>query len=211
MSQLSAILLVGAVLFAVLDWVAVARNAAGLEYVAKPLTTLALLVMAATLDVTHDASWAWRVVALALCLVGDVFLMLPRDAFVQGLASFAAAQVTFTVSFLTAEVHLVRLVAALVVAVPVAALLARRFVGAISRTGRADLVVPVVAYVIVISAMAVGSVSAGAVVAIAGALLFMVSDSLIAESRFVRSRPWQPVGIMVTYHLALIGLVLGLL
>lgn len=211
MSQVTVILLVGAAFFAALDWVAVARNATGLEYVAKPLTTLALLATATTLDVTHDASWVWRVVALVLCLLGDVFLMLPRDAFVQGLASFAAAQLAFTVSFLTDEVHVVRLVAALVVAVPVAVFLARRFVGAISRAGRADLVAPVVAYVIVISAMAVGSVSTGAVVAIVGALLFMVSDSLIAESRFVRPRPWHPVGIMITYHFALVGLVLGLL
>jgi len=39
----------------------------------------------------------------------------------------------------------------------------------------------------------------------------MLSDALIAETRFVKARPWQPVGIMVTYHLALTGLVLGLL
>jgi ElaB/YqjD/DUF883 family membrane-anchored ribosome-binding protein len=39
----------------------------------------------------------------------------------------------------------------------------------------------------------------------------MVSDALIAETRFVKARPWHSVGIMVTYHLALAGLVLGLL
>jgi uncharacterized membrane protein YhhN len=73
------------------------------------------------------------------------------------------------------------------------------------------LVVPVVAYLIVISAMAVAAVGGGSVVAILGAASFMVSDSLIAESRFVKSRRWHSVGIMVTYHVALAGLVLGLL
>ncbi|MFM7410725.1 MAG: lysoplasmalogenase family protein [Actinomycetota bacterium] len=46
-------------------------------------------------------------------------------------------------------------------------------------------------------------------VAIAGAVFFMVADSLIAESRFVREQRWHGVGIMVTYHAALAGLVLG--
>ena len=53
------------------------------------------------------------------------------------------------------------------------------------------------------------SVGAGSPLAIAGAVLFMASDALIAESRFVRERAWHPVTIMVTHHLALTGLVLG--
>jgi YhhN family len=46
---------------------------------------------------------------------------------------------------------------------------------------------------------------------IVGALLFMLSDSLIAETRFVRPHAWAPVTIMVTYHLGQAGLVLSLL
>jgi hypothetical protein len=48
-------------------------------------------------------------------------------------------------------------------------------------------------------------------IGIAGAIFFMLSDALIAEHRFVKERSWQPVGIMVTYHVALAGLALGLL
>ena len=41
----------------------------------------------------------------------------------------------------------------------------------------------------------------------AGALLFLASESLIAEQRFVKDRAWQPVAIVVSpNHLALIGL-----
>lgn len=209
MTSTAAVFLVLAVVAAVLDWVAVARESAVLEYVSKPGATLAFLATAASLDVPHGAPWTWRLVALAFCVLGDVFLMLPRDAFVPGLASFALAQISFTIGFVTDEVRVERLVIGLLVAVPAAMLLARRFVGAIRRAGRGDLVGPVVVYVVVISAMAVGSVAAGSAVAIAGAVIFMVSDSLIAESRFVAARPWHPVGIMVTYHLALAGLVLG--
>lgn len=210
MSTLSWIALALAGVLAVIDWVAVARRSKMLEYLSKPTATLALLAVALTLDVVHDASWAWRIAALVFCLAGDVFLMLPRDAFVPGLASFAVAQVLFSVSFVVSGVDRGRLFAAVIVAVPVAVLLGRRFVTAIRQRGRPELVAPVVVYIGVISAMAVTAVAAGPIVAVIGAVLFMVSDSLIAESRFVEQRRWHGVGIMVTYHLALAGLVLGL-
>jgi len=210
-TPLSVLFLCLAAALAVLDWVAVGRNSAVFEYVSKPSATVALLLTAATLDVSHDAPWSWRLVALAFCVAGDVFLMLPRDAFIPGLASFAVAQILFTVSFATSDVSGGRLVVGLIIAIPASGLLARRFVGAIRKSGHGELAVPVVVYMVVISAMAVGSIAAGSAVAIAGAVLFMASDSLIAESRFVREQRWHGVGIMVTYHLALAGLVLGLL
>ena len=43
-----------------------------------------------------------------------------------------------------------------------------------------------------------------------GAVLFYCSDALIAWRRFVRPKPWQPLVIIVTYHLAQAGLVLSL-
>lgn len=192
------------------DWVAVAMGKRRLEYVCKPVATTAFLLTAATLDVADGASWSWSLAALVLCLMGDVFLMLPRDAFVQGLASFALAQMMFTVSFAVDKTNGGRLVVGLVVVLPVAAFLARRFVAAIRTAGQVALVLPVSVYIVVISTMAVASVAGGSAIAMAGATLFMLSDSLIAEMRFVKARPWHPVGIMVTYHLALAGLVLGL-
>lgn len=211
MTSASWVFLIVACAAAVLNWAAVARESAVLEYASKPVATLALLATALSLDVVQDATWGWRLLALGFCLAGDVFLMLPRDAFVPGLASFAVAQVMFTVSFMTDTIDVGRLAVGAVVIVPVAVLLVRRFVGGIRGVGRTDLVAPVLVYVAVISVMAVASMAAGPVVAAAGAVIFMGSDSLIAESRFVKSRRWQPVAIMVTYHLALAGLVLGLL
>ena len=205
------ILLSVAVVMSVVDWVAVARDHSALEYVSKPAATVAFLATAVTLDVVHDASWAWRVVALIFCILGDVFLMLPINAFVPGLASFAVAQVMFAISFATGETSALRWIVAAIVAIPVVLVLAKRFVGAIRRAGHAELVVPVSVYVVVITAMAVAAVASGSWVAVAGATIFMVSDALIAETRFVKTRPWHSVGIMVTYHLALAGLVLGLL
>ena len=65
-------------------------------------------------------------------------------------------------------------------------------------------------YMIVIAAMATSAIAGATAIGIVGAIFFMLSDSLIAEHRFVKERSWQPVGIMVTYHVALAGLSLGL-
>lgn len=200
-----------AAIMSLADWVAVARQNASLEYVSKPAATAAFALFAVFVDVEHTPSWVWLVVALVFCLFGDVFLMLSGNRFVPGLASFAVAQVMFTVGFAVGETSGVRWLVAAVIAVPVASLLAHRFVGAIRRSGHPELVVPVSVYVVVITTMAVAAVASGSWVAVAGAVVFMLSDALIAETRFVKARPWQPVGIMVTYHLALSGLVLSLL
>jgi uncharacterized membrane protein YhhN len=44
-----------------------------------------------------------------------------------------------------------------------------------------------------------------------GASLFLVSDGLLALGRFWREFRWLSVAVMVTYHLALLFLVLGVL
>lgn len=194
-----------------LNWIAVGKKNAILEYISKPSATIAFLLTVATFDVVHDAPWGWRIAAFVFCLAGDVFLMLPKDAFIPGLASFAVAQILFTISFATGEITATRLIVGLVVAIPLAAFLARRFVTAIRVSGHGELVAPVCVYMIVISAMAVGAIGSGNAVAIAGAFIFMASDSLIAETRFVKERAWHSVGIMVTYHIALAGLALSIL
>lgn len=211
MTNLSSVFLALAAVFSVLNWISVGRKHSLWEYISKPASTVAFLCVLVTVDVVHDAPWGWRIAAFAFCLAGDVFLMLPKNAFIPGLASFAVAQILFTVSFATGETTATGVVAGLVVAVPLAALLARRFVTALRASGHADLVIPVCVYMVVISAMAVGSIASGDAIAIVGALLFMLSDSLIAETRFVKARAWHGVGIMVTYHFALAGLVLGVL
>lgn len=198
-------------MFSILNWIAVGRKNTILEYISKPASTVAFLLVLVTVDVVHDASWAWRIAAFVFCLLGDVFLMLPRDSFVPGLASFAVAQLLFTVGFAAGETTSARTIVGLVIIVPVAVVLARRFIRAIRTAAHSELVVPVAVYMVVISAMSIGAIAEGSPVAIAGALIFMVSDSLIAETRFVKERSWHSVGIMVTYHLVLAGLALGVL
>jgi len=205
------ILLGVASVLAAFDWYAIARGLRRVEHICKPGATLALALVAATIDPAYSDTRTVFVLALLASLVGDVLLMLPTDRFVAGLGSFFVAQVLYTMGFaLHGGSFADYMIGAAIVAVLVVPL-CLRFVGALRRNGREKLIVPVLAYMGAIGAMAASAIASGNAFAIVGALLFVTSDSLIAETRFVRERPWGPVAIMVTYHLAQAGLVLSLL
>ena len=210
MTETSIVLVCLAGLVSVIDWVAVALEKKSWEYVAKPSATILFLLTAVSIDASSSTVQVWRCIALVFCLAGDVFLMLPKNSFVQGLGSFAVAQILLAVSFVVDGPELAPAVIAGVIALGAVWSLSRRFIGALRRHGRGGLIVPVVVYMTVITVMVVSAASTGPLVAIVGAVLFMVSDSLIAEHRFVTPRRWQSTVIMVTYHAALAGLVLGL-
>jgi len=203
-------LLVVAVVLAVGDWLAVARDDKRLEYVCKPGTLAALIGVALTLDPAHGDARAWFILALALSLAGDVFLMLPSDRFVAGLASFLFAHVAYVIGLTRHGGSAAALFVAAVPVVIVTGLLGARFLRAARATGHDELVGPLIAYMTVIAAMVTCAVASGNALAAIGAVLFMASDALIAETRFVGPRIWAPVVIMVTYHLGQAGLTLSL-
>jgi uncharacterized membrane protein YhhN len=58
--------------------------------------------------------------------------------------------------------------------------------------------------------MVASALASGVPLAATGAVLFMVSDTLIAWNRFVRPLEWAPITIIVTYHLAQAALVVSL-
>ena len=206
MTSPAAFLLGMAAVFAVADWLAVWRGSKGLEYVAKPLALVALIGVALTLVPEDESMRTWFVVALVLSLAGDVFLMLPRNLFVVGLAAFLLGHVAYVVGFGVGESWpwiLGVAAVALAVGTPI--------VRALLRDGHRELLGPVVAYMAVISLMVACAIGDGDPRAVAGSALFMFSDSLIAWNRFVRPLAWAPVTIMVTYHLGQAGLVVSVL
>ena len=191
------------------DWVAVARREKTVEYVCKPATMLALIAVALALHSAHADRRVWFVAALALSMLGDVFLMLEADLFVAGLGSFLLAHVAYTVGLRLHGGTGAAWGAAVVAVLAFDAVLARPVFAAVRRR-HPELLGPVVAYVIVISAMVSAAIASGSVLAAVGAGLFFSSDTLIAWERFVRPRPWAPLAIIVTYHLGQAGLALSL-
>ncbi len=192
------------------DWVAVSRSATPLEYVCKPGTLAALVAVAVVLDPTNGDARAWFVAALVLSLLGDVFLMLPSDRFVAGLASFLLAHLAYVVGLTRDGGSLGVILIASIPVVLVAAVLGARFLRAALAAGARELVGPLVTYMAVIAAMVSCALASGNALAAAGAVLFMASDASIAETRFVRPRNWGPLFIIITYHLGQAGLTLSL-
>ena len=183
-----------AVAAAVADWVAVDRGAKALEYLCKPLTLALLIGAAMALDPAHADVRTWFVVALVLCLVGDVLLMLPQDLFVPGLVAFLFGHVAYVIGMLVDGPDLRRAaVGAVLVAIAVA-VVGRRVLRGVRAGAEPELERPVVAYMGVISIMVVSAIGVGHPAGVAGAGLFYASDSLIAWNRFVRGVAPRPAG-----------------
>lgn len=195
---------------AVADWFAVSAGIRRLEYVCKPGTMLALIGCAVLLRPASGVERTWFVAALALGMFGDVFLMLPRDRFLPGLSAFLLGHLAFVAGFVSGGQARPRVALAGVVLAMAAAILLPRILGGARSHRQATVVPALLAYFVVISLMVAAAFGSRQPLAIVPASLFLGSDCLIAFRRFVAPRPWMPLTITVTYHLAQAGLVLWL-
>ena len=98
--RLSLTLIWVALLFAALDWAAVARGWKALRYIAKPAVMVCLI---AWLGV--NGGWSgvllWFTAGLLFSLAGDIFLMLPKERFTAGLAAFLLAHLAYIIGLNT--------------------------------------------------------------------------------------------------------------
>jgi uncharacterized membrane protein YhhN len=211
MTTFAAVLLALAAVVAVVDWCAVHAQRKPVEYVCKPLTLLVLVVVAATVSPAYESRRVAFVVALVLSLCGDVFLMLRRDMFAFGLASFLLGHVAYIVGLRVGPSDGVALIAASVGVVVIAAVVGSRVVRGVVAHGHRELVGPVVAYMAVLAAMFACALATLNPLAGLGAGLFFCSDAVLAWNRFVRALPWGPLAVIVSYHLGQALLVLSLL
>ena len=173
-------------------------------YLFKPLTVVWLLVLALTVAEPVSARYQFAVVVgLAFSLAGDVFLMLPGDRFLPGVASFLLAHLAYLVAFTSG----VPFGANLPLLAPYA-LLGGVMLGVLWRHLGA-MRLPVVVYVAAIVVMAWQAAgraaslgTAGVLLAAAGAALFVVSDAVLAVNRFRRRFRSAQAVIHATYYAA---------
>lgn len=169
-------------------------------YLFKPLAT-GLILALALLGEGDGRYRALIALGLVFSLAGDVFLMLPRDRFVAGLASFLVAHLLYAAAF---GWH--GSAASAVLLLPFAAwgLLLLRALW--PRLG--PLRAPVLAYAAALMAMAwlacvrAGAGIPGALPAAAGAALFVLSDSALAFNRFRRPLRHAQALVLGTYFAA---------
>lgn len=145
-------------------------------------------------------------VALVFSLIGDVFLMLPGNYFIPGLASFLVAHLFYIALFRQGQAWFPSKKALASVLAVGASMYAVIWGG----LGDPILKGAVAAYVCVIALMAaqaIGRATAsprdgGASWVALGACIFMVSDSLIAINKFVTPVPLSSLWILATYYVA---------
>jgi uncharacterized membrane protein YhhN len=156
-------------------------------YVFKPLTVvLVILIALQNKFAAAPPLYKQLVVAGLVCsLAGDVFLMLPRERFVAGLACFLVAHVCYIAAFAAGGGRTFSWLGAGVLALYGALMLRLLW----PRLGK--LKAPVSVYVAAILLMAWQALNrwmmvgdAGSASAFAGAVLFVVSDSALAWNRF---------------------------
>jgi uncharacterized membrane protein YhhN len=159
---------------------------------------IALLLQLA-LTRTEGRLRAILAVGLVLSAIGDVLLAM-RGLFVQGLIAFLLAQLTYTALFLTqfrwqpkrwpwSALIVVYAMACMLFIVPEAG----------------DMQIPVTAYMIAISLMAIAAgfrCDDQFLWVALGAVIFMISDTLIAVNRFVTPFEHSGIAVMATYYAA---------
>ena len=212
-------LLAATALAAITNWFTRWRDNEDLETWVKPLTTMLVIGLA----IANDAEIKYSgiaVVALVLCLEGDIALLPAIDKFIVGLASFLLGHLAFIVLFVRYGMpH--RGLGAIAVggAVVLTATAGRAIVRGAARKDAA-LRIPVVAYLLVICTMTVCGWATGRGWVIAGTTLFVISDTLLGWGRFANDRVandrvvndtrWHSTAVMVTYHGAIAFLALSL-
>ena len=197
------ILTVGTVLSAILTVWARERELRRQLYVFKPLTMVFILSMASILGRSHSSPYFyWILIGLIFCLIGDVFLMFP-ERFVHGLIGFLMGHVFYILAF-TADVGFTL---SLYFGIPL--LLYGMGIYSILFQGLGKMKLPVLAYVVVIVTMAWQAwerwfriQQSAALFASVGALLFILSDSILAWNRFRKEFRYEYAFNLSTYFVA---------
>lgn len=173
------------------------------HWLCKPLAT-ALIALRLWHAVAASTQRSWLLAGLGLSWLGDVLLMWPADLFLGGLIAFLLAHLCYIRAFslgLDRRSALPGLLVFALIATGVLAYLLPQVPSAMRA--------PVLAYVAVLVLMA--AVASGHSLqrgwqpwpaAALGATLFVLSDSLLALSRFATPLPLAPLWVLASYYAA---------
>jgi uncharacterized membrane protein YhhN len=200
MTALLFAILISATLYLVFD-----HKESKLIFVFKPLTTILVIILAFLQPSGISETYKYLILTgLGFSLIGDVFLMLPSDKFVHGLASFLIAHIFFIAAFTLdfgPYFDWMLLIPGLIYSIIFLKVL-------LPKTGK--LKIPVFFYALVLFVFlwqATGRfyylAETTAFYSLLGAILFIISDSFLAYSRFVKKSEFSSSLIHFSYWGAL--------
>jgi len=175
-----------------------------LVYFFKPSAMIFVIALAWQAEPSFVPAYKYLLIAgLSLSLIGDVFMMLRNKKFLAGLVAFLGAHVLYIAAFLqTMPLHL-----SFGTALPL--ILYALFMMRILFPYLGRMKMPVVLYILIITVMAglaaeryidLGGMKAFS--AFLGAILFVVSDSILALNRFAKKFKLAQALILSTYFAA---------
>lgn len=180
----------------------------GLLFIAKPMTTVLLIVHAAQRGADEPRARRWILTGLVLSLVGDVALLWPKEGFLPGLIAFLLAHLAYIAAFHGRVRFGSRWQPFAVYTLIAALVLAALWPGVPSA-----LRIPVLLYVACLGSMAAQAAvvwlaargTANESLARSGAIggaLFMLSDALLATNKFATPLPLAPLLVLGSYWAA---------
>ncbi len=155
----------------------------------KPLTTV-LIIIFCLMQTPEVSLWYKYLILTGLffSLIGDIFLMLPSDRFISGLISFLIAHFFYISAFSGVSGWHLNIIYFVPVFLYTGYLLKLLLPGAGSKK------IPVIIYAVVLSLFLWQSAGRlhfsydhSALLALAGAILFVISDSILAYTRFTKN------------------------
>lgn len=170
---------------------------------AVPVSALALIALR---NLRHRAGYL-LFAGLVLSMVGDVALDLDRERFfLVGLASFLAAHLLYVASFLHGFAVSLRRLPFVGLVVCYAVVL-----GVLLGNAPCDELAPIIAYLTAISAMVISAICIRRISPklVAGAVVFMLSDTVIAVTKFMHPIPHSTIYNIGLYFVAQFLIVRG--
>ncbi|WP_367379310.1 lysoplasmalogenase [Rossellomorea aquimaris] len=165
------------------------------------LIPMVLIILYALRQLPARPAPAMRLIVIGLffCMLGDGFIAL---SFIAGLGAFLVGHIFYLMGFIKmSRINKSRLTAILPIGM-YSFIIGRQLIAALQTDGNDGLVIPVVAYMLVISLMALSAILTGNPWAAAGSILFVISDSILSWNMFVSAIPYSDVLIMTTYYSA---------
>jgi len=207
-----------ALVTAVVDWIALAGQKKRIDYFAKPGVIIALLIWLALSGILRG-NLIWFFIGLLFSLAGDVFLLLPKERFIAGLVSFLLVHVAYIIGFNDTLPPINLASISLIVIITITACqIFRSILTGLELTNNSKMKLLFLIYSITISLMVLSAClslvkedwNAGpALLVSGGAVLFFLSNTLLAWNRFVSSLPNSKFKVRVTYHSGQLLIVLG--
>ncbi|MER2119919.1 MAG: lysoplasmalogenase [Solibacillus sp.] len=177
-----------------------------LKMVFKLLPMILLIALAFLSKVHVKSPYYWLIsIGLIFCAVGDYTL----QWFIVGLIFFLIGHIFYIFAFRSTNQQNTPLYVKIIL-VLYGTLMMFWIAGSLLQKGDTVLAIAVTAYIFVILTMGWTSFRTGSKFAVIGAILFIMSDSVLAINRFMFDVPYSHILIMFTYYGAQFFLMLSI-